>query len=311
MTRIEKINELLRKLQLDIRLEVVLADLISDGLSLEDVIIKSNSLFKRNYHHDIEKTEEVEYGHSRKKKLSIFVNREGIYDGLPEDLFHQPTDSKNETSKAKVIQEIKVQNEYEKSSRLFFLPFEQEFYRQRIKLESEERKFLFETNSDLSGDLFDQLWGFPDFLDSDQKSKLGVLMPVLNQLACDREMMAHMMHILTGDPVSVRTSPPGSHRLSGGPSLGDMRIGVDTVLGGTIFEMQDSLTMTIFIEHPELLADYLPGGKKIIIHEFLCNLFAPFEKEITIELDISQKEVPFVLEEPSYHFARLNYTTTL
>src|ERR1035438_835157 len=87
MTKIEKFNDLLHHMQSDIRLEVVLTDLVMDSLSLDDILIVSNSLFKRSYHHDIEKTVEVEYGLSKKKKLSIVVNREGMYDRLPEDLF--------------------------------------------------------------------------------------------------------------------------------------------------------------------------------------------------------------------------------
>jgi type VI secretion system protein ImpH len=311
MTKIEKFNELLHQMQSDIRLEVVVTDLVIDSLSLEDVLIVSNSLFKRSYHHDIEKTVEVEYGLSRKKKLSIIVNREGIYDRLPEDLFHQPTDNVNYFDKERIIKEIKIQNDLEKASRLFFLPFENEFYRQRVKLESEERKFLFETNSNLSGELFTELWDLPDFLDDFQKSKLGVLMPVLNKIVGDLEMTAFIMESITGDALQIKLGTPSSSVLLEEPVLGKMLLGVDGILAGELHDLQEALTVRIFLNRLDELADYMPGGKKIIIHEFLCNLFIPFETEFIFELDFSRTSLSFVADEETYYLGRLNYTTVI
>lgn len=311
MTKIEKFNDLLHQMQSDIRLEVVLTDLVIDSLSLEDVLIVSNSLFKRSYHHDIEKTVEVEYGHARKRKLSILVNREGMYDRLPEDLFHQPTDSQNYFDKERIIQEIKVQNELEKASRLFFLPFENEFYRQRVKLESEERKFLFETNSHLSGELFNDLWDLPDFLDDSQKSKLGVLMPVLNKIVGDLEMTTFIMERITGDALEIREGPPGTSILMDEPRLGRMVLGVDGILAGQLRDLRSSFTLRIFLSRPEDLADFMPGGKKIAIHEFLCNLLIPFETDFVFELDFTRTSVSFVAENETYYLGRLNYTTVI
>jgi type VI secretion system protein ImpH len=311
MTKIEKFNDLLHQMQSDIRLEVVLTDLVMDSLSLDDVLIVSNSLFKRSYHHDIEKTVEVEYGHGRKKKLSIVVNREGMYDRLPEDLFHQPTDSQNYFDKERIIQEIKVQNELEKASRLFFLPFENEFYRQRIKLEFEERKFLFETNSHLSGELFNEFWDLPEFLDDSQKSKLGVLMPILNRIIGDLEMTAFMIGTITGDSIEFIEGLPHISTITDEPCLGAMVLGVDGILAGDLRDLQSSLIIRLFLEKAEDLADFMPGGKKRVIHEFLCNLFIPFETDFVFELDFSRTSVSFVVENDTFYLGRLNYTTVI
>ncbi len=311
MTKVEKFNELLQHMQLDIRLEVILTDLVRESLSMEDVVIIPNSLFKRNYHHDIEKTVEMEYGLAKRKKLCIIVNREGIYDQLPEDLFHQPSDSKNYSDKEKIILEIKVQNELEKASRLFFLPFEHEYYRQRVKLEAEETKFLFETNSELSGELFNYLWDLPDFLDNYQKSKLGMLMPVLNKIVGNFEMATFILESITGDHIEIRNSPPCKYMLEEEPLLGQVKLGVDTVFGGEVAEMQSSITLKIFLDNWEALSDYMPGGKKIRIHEFLCNLFFPFEKDHIFELNFSRIPVSFVAENEIFYLGRLNYTTVI
>src|ERR1700712_1031115 len=90
----------------DIRMEVVLSELTEHGLRLDDVIIESHSLFKRNYQHDIEAIGNVNHGRSRKTKLSVAVNRQGIYDQLPEDLFHQLSDA-TALGKEEIILELK------------------------------------------------------------------------------------------------------------------------------------------------------------------------------------------------------------
>jgi hypothetical protein len=310
MDKLEKMNELLQQIQTDIRLEVILAELIEDGLGQDEFTVVSSSLFKRNYHRDIEKTEETIYGPAKKKRLSFIVNREGIYDLLPQDLFHQPSDFTDSSNTERIIQEIQIQNELERAGRLFFMPIEQEYYLQRVKLETEERTYLFETNSDLPGEIFDDLWDFPDFLDLIQKSKLGVLMPVLNKIVGDIRLTSLIFNMITGDEITIVESPPLRKNILIEPELGKMNLGIDSILAGEVCSTISSLTLQITVQ-PENLSDYLPGGKKIKIHEFLCNLLLPFEKIVLIDLDLSKSPIPFIAENETSFMGRLNFTTAI
>jgi hypothetical protein len=311
MTDLAQLNGWLQKVGSDIRIEVILTDLITEGLSMDDVVLVSNSLFKRNYHHDIESVSEIEYGTAKKKKLCFVVNREGIYDRLPEDLFHEASETQNDTDKEGMIQEIKVQNEVEKQSRLFFLPLENEFHRQRVKLELEERKFLFETNSALPSEIFDQLWELPEFMDDLQKSKVGVLIPVLNKIAGNIELAGFIIESITGDRVSITKNPPGSFYLTDAPELGEMRLGFDSILGGQVPGLQSGFKVSIFLNELEELTGYMPGGKKIAIHEFLCNLLMPLDTDIVFEPDFSEASAFFIAENDKPYLGRLNYTTVI
>ena len=311
MTKLEKFNGLLQEMQSDIRLEVILTDLIAESLSMEDVILVSNSLFKRNYHYDIESTSETEYGTTKKKKLCFVVNREGIYDQLPEDLIHQASDTAHDTDKEVTIREMKVQQEIEKQSRLFFLPFEHEFYRQRVKLEVEERKFLFETNNVLPGEIFDYLWDLPEFLDDLQKSKLGVLIPVLNKIVGNTELLAFIIESITGNNIEIRERAPGKFLLKDEPQLGEMQLSLNSILGGQVSGLQPGFTVVIFVSETELPADYMPGGKKIAVHEFLCNLLMPLDTDIVFEPDFSKASASFIIENDTSYLGRLNYTTII
>jgi type VI secretion system protein ImpH len=307
----EEISGYLQALRSDIRFEVILADLISENLSMDDVAIESASLFKRNYHHDIESTGEKEYGTNRKKKLLFAINREGIYDQLPEDLFHQVSDTKTVTDTEEAILEIREHNNLEKNSRLFFQPIEQEFYSQRIKLEIEERKFLFETNHVLPGEIFDYLWDLPEFLDDLQKSKLGLLMPVIYKLTGKKHLLPFLFESITGDPVEIRESVTDKYEINSSPVLGNTQLGLDCVLDGSLTGLQPAFTIVIFVSELEKLLDYMPGGKKIVMHEFLCNLFMPLDSEIVLETDFAGTSSSFLLENDMEFQGRLNYTTIL
>jgi hypothetical protein len=305
----EEISGYLQALGSDIRFEVILADLISENLSLDDIAIESESLFRRNYHRDIESTGEKEYGTNKKKKLCFAINREGIYDQLPEDLFHQVSDTKTVTDTEEAILEIREHNILEKNSRLFFQPIEQEFYSQRVKLEIEERKFLFETNHVLPGEIFDYLWELPEFLDDLQKSKLGLLMPVIYKLTGKKHLLPFLFESITGDPVEIRESFTDRYEINHSPVLGNTQLGLDSVLDGCLRGLQPAMTIVIFVSEMEKLPDYLRGGKKIVLHEYLCNLFMPLDVEIVFEINFTRTNPSFVIENESEFQWRLNYTT--
>src|SRR5688572_20793676 len=55
-------------LRADIRLEVLLAEILAEDAVLDDIVVMSNSLFTRNFHRDIEKTGEIQFEQSRKRK---------------------------------------------------------------------------------------------------------------------------------------------------------------------------------------------------------------------------------------------------
>jgi type VI secretion system protein ImpH len=301
---------LLKLLHQDIRLEVVLADLLIENISLDEFLILNTSLFHRNYHHDIEKVEENDYGKLKRTRLCFTVNRNGLYDNLPQDIFHQPADHTNFSGKEKALKELKAQEKMEESARQFFIPFEQEFYRQRIKLEVEERKYLFETNSNISGELFTELWDFPEFMDKLQKSKLGVLMPVINRIAGNQHLISFIIGNITGNSVELVESCPVSITVENKSALGETVLGFNCVLGGQIRGLQRSVTVKIGLDSTDAFDNYLPEGKKNQLYQFLCNLLIPLETDLIFDLYFDQNP-DFQLFDENMSVGRLGYSTII
>ncbi len=309
MPDIERYKELLRNYPLDLRLEVILGELLSDGISFDDIEIATNSVFARSYHYDIEKVEETEYPTTRKKRLRFLVNRDGLYDSLPEDLMHQPT-SEQITNKERVIAEIKVQEAREKEARKFFLPYEQEYYRLRVKLELEERKFMFANSGQMNSEVLSMLWNFPAFLDEQEKAKLGLLMPVLHEVIGDKELGSYLVTHITNDDVEITEGHLPNVLFADAPSLNNTQLGNEFVLGGEYSFTEPQVLWKIKVEGMQNLTQYMPGGRKALVHEYLGNLIMPLEDEINFYLDISSAKEGFVLNEETSS-ARLGFVTYL
>ena len=87
MKELEKLINMINSYPSDIKAEVLMADLIQEGFAESDFIVFFDSLFKRKYSSDILKAEKV-FINDYQELLGIFVARDGLYDLLPEGLFH-------------------------------------------------------------------------------------------------------------------------------------------------------------------------------------------------------------------------------
>jgi hypothetical protein len=311
MQHLEKYKQLISKLAYDIRAEVLLAEMI-DELHTDEIEVAHNSVFSRNVHFDIDKVEEIEYPTTRRRRLRFVLNRDGLYDLLPEDLFHQSIHNQPFYDKEKMLQDIKVQQQREQAAKKFFLPYEQEFFRLRLKLELEEKKFMFSNSGKISTEILSKLWNFPDFLNDEQRIKLSLLMPVMHRLVGNYEVCSFIASDVSGDEVNISEGYQLYSGFSDDPVLGEASLGVELILGGKYQSMEPNTLWNIHVQDISKLMDYMPGGKKTEIHKFLSNLMIPLENELNIELELDAAEATkaFVIGDESLT-GMLGYETYL
>lgn len=298
MHHLEKYRNLINKMPFDIRAEVLLAEMLLDNVHAEEIEIATNSVFARNVHHDIEKVEEIEYPTTKKRRLRFVLNRDGLYDLLPEDLFHQPADPNSSQDIHKMMQEVKEQQAREKGARKFFLPYEQEFFRLRVKLEMEERKFMFANSGKVETDVLSRIWNFPEILDEEQKMKLGLLMPVMHRLVGNNDICSFIATDITGDEVAITETNKSHSGFSSAPVMGEALLGDDFILGGEYQSLEPCNNWKITIGDIKQLTQYMPGGRKAEVHKFLSNLMIPLENEVNFELNVSETAREFILGDP-------------
>lgn len=334
---------------IDLRLEVVLAELIQQGLDpLRDVLIHTWSVFERDYRSDLdleadrviigdarsldkekkrvkigsgtkapineEKPSEWDYDDMMRQAvfLNLVTHRDGLYDYLPEGLFHQPVSKNKDRDNSDWSIEIFEQFEREQGARRFFQPIEQEFYHQRLFLELEERKyFLTEENlrQNDNGELFRGFWRLPaDLLNIRQLNNLLHLLPVAHRITGDTELMSDVFSLILGVPVAITLLPPiscpiedqtlshvvgGENRIESEPDdLGCICLG-NFSLGGIYEDTMPALELRIGPLSIEQFAGFAPGGNSSKLLDLLEGYFIPAETTVVCHL-IPDQESTFI-----------------
>jgi hypothetical protein len=303
-TRLEVVlAEQIERLRNDIRLEVVLAELAYEGINpLRDLLLHPAGLFERSYRHDIGRAAvgnpDVWQGGSaaidstRPQYLNIEVHRDGLYDYLPEGLFHQPSNLGRD--QAEVFDDIDEQARRQRSARQFFQPLEQEFYAQGLLMELEERKYLLNEENlrkNDQGAVLRQFWGIPpDLLDLRQLTNLLHLLPIAHRLVHNTQLVTEVFTLILGVPVSIRTIPPLTHLITltdtDVPTPNDLskaELG-SFALEGVYQDTMPAYEISVGPLPPSRLNEFLANGKSRKVMDLLIEYFMPYETDVVDHL---------------------------
>jgi type VI secretion system protein ImpH len=287
----------------DLKVEFILAELMKTSLDPDNTVIHALGIFKRRYSKDLVRGEIKEYRESKRQFLELSVHRNGLYDLLPNGLFHQPQNRKSNLNPAQAIEEHKYQKQVERESRLFFLPFEQELYRLSLFLEIEERKSIFTTQNVLNNQAFIDFWHIPDFFNEQQICNLLYILPLAASVVGDKLLTRLCFESILNDHVGIFESAPVRHEVTetGNSILNNVYLGADFVIENSFSEVAPCLEIHITPSRQEDLIQYLEGGVKMKMLEFLLGYFTPFENDVRIHLVSGEK---FTLAEDPHHADR-------
>jgi type VI secretion system protein ImpH len=293
----------------DLKLEFILGELMESGLDPDEVVINALGIFRRRYGKDIVAGEIREYRTNKRQYVNLDINRNGIYDLLPKGLFHQPQNRINNISPAQAIEEYKLQNQIEKDSRIFFLPFEQEFYRLLLLLEAEERKSIFDIQNVFRSRVFIDFWNIPDFFNERQTCNLLYLLPLASFIVGNNKLTKLCLESIMNDRFEIIESLPLNHSVpeTGFADLNSVYLGVNFVIGENYREVASGLDVYIHPTTAEDIISYLEGGEKLKMLQFMFDFFLPFESDVTTH--IVSGEMFELSEESSY--SRLGINTTI
>lgn len=308
MEQIDQFAEAVRKLRNDIRAEVVAADLFSEGLPADHLIAMHGGQHKRAYRRDIDDISCESY-RSRQRYLVLRLNRDSIYDSLPQGLFHQQKAPADGGSLSSMLDDYRRGKEEEREARAFFTPFENEFFIQKTAIEALEIELL----TCFAKNRFDS--SFLEMLDIDPDlpghliSKLISLLPYADQIAGNIPLAAQCLELILGEKVSYEKKPciPAEASLL---HFDLPRLGIDFILGEEVDPDLFFIEFSIGPVKKEDVPLYLEGG---INRKFLKNFFGFFiaaELEVRTTIKTTEQEEQFSMgEEPGV--ALLGYTTTL
>lgn len=244
--------------------------------------------------------------------IVVEVNRESIYDYMPEGVFHRPTLGGIQSGTASVIEAIREQRRNEADNRLFFSPFEQEASLQEI------RALLHEQCIDNKGmyhnllQLLYPLWPLLEQLDSATAKIFIYLLPFFCLTSGNKKWLTKMLQSLLGYPVSITETP---HLMKIDKQnlpidLLNKKLGISTQLCGNHIDGSTNWQLTIGPMAAEDAKAFLPGSK---LNRLLQAIYENFSPEDTIiEQQISIQHSSFRLgAKTGSPMGHLGYTTFL
>lgn len=279
--------------------EIQLATELKEGLSLNDFVIKPLGVFRRTAAKDIESITTVHSEKDNSEKIVLQLNRNGLYDLLPEGLFHQPANRKAFKSTKEALEEIDDQLAKEASARKFFLPLEQEFFLSRLLVELEERKYFVSLGNISFNHIFKQFWGLFPELTIKQATNLMYLLPLAHDIAGDKTKTISCFESILGEPVSITFGDALAIKANNVKiaTTKQVRLGDDFVMGDTFTELIASANINIGPISNSSLVDYLPGGKREKLLQFLLNNFIPFDWDLVLNFEIDKNQRIFSIAE--------------
>jgi len=297
-----KIASELIQSKVDYRAEVLSGEIIDKGIKPADVSIRRVGGFRRRFDRDLQSVTNAS-DDPVGDEIVLNVNREGLYDFLPEELFHFETNlkQKNEITFTKKHQ-IKV--EQEANARSFFAPVESEFSSLLIALEQKEKNSADRSfGEELISDFFDPGQQRRNFANL-QNAKLNYFMPLSYKLRGKVEFIEFILTSLLNKKLKcVIDNMLTVAKFPDGEKLGNSILGVNSILGSEI-EIRQKCCNLHFFELDRLeTVDFMPGGKVLSVIRQVLDFFLPNMFDFEIFANYKESESYFSLgdqENPSF-----------
>lgn len=311
MKKLDYISNDIQRLKDDIRAEVIINEILENNqINDEQFVIRKEGQFSRAYRFDILNSEITDYNYDSTQILTVSLSRDSIYDILPENIFHK---SKSDTPGKDVdimIREYNEQKKQQKSTRRFFQPFENEFFRYGVKTEKFESNFLSELNASSAPEMFYNFWNiskdFPPLL----ISKFIRILPFAYKIVGDIPLASKILGILLEEKVVFKYRNHQEYAdQSQAISLGSTRLGLDTITGTHYNDYSCHLDIEIGPLEKTPLSDYIHDGSKKKFIDMFFEHFFPIEVEINTNIILQQDKTKFKLK--SSQQTVLGYNTSI
>ncbi len=301
----------LASLPFDINAEVLAGGLLENNEELADsgqIQIRPLGHINRAAGREVMNVNGSAFNAAGKELVYIDINRESLFDSLPEMLFiWQDGNYEDEIEKAQHLAR------QEAMTRRFFLPFEESFYRTRIELELAERSAI----KGLTNFLLD-IYGLKNEKEEgnqEQMLSLALVLPFMNRIVGDLELTSSLLTALLRKKVKISTQKPQQMPIpeEQQTSIGNGLLGVDFMLGDTFSDGIRSIQVAVSDVLPVEVENWLPGGnqRRLLEEQFFPYVLTAGE-QVELSIQIKEAEAYFSLGDGDHAALNiLGYTTKI
>jgi len=309
--RIKKPNQI----DTDFKAASIAAEIIENEMvSTGDVMILPKGPKKRAYDKEIAGITVDKKSEDKKQVTTIWVNRDGFYDMLPEGLFHRPPASSVMITEEDMIKDIKARREEEKQTRRFFAPFEAELNYFRTLVELYENRLDKKNEYDELINIFLTEWQEFECFTKKQMLILIHVLPVIHEQRNNINFVSSIINMMFNVPLSLhyKTVYPKQKNntiINGGTALGAGTLGVNFI-AGQVIEAERKLIMNIGPVSATRMLEFLPGTSAAKAIDVLLSYFIPLGTEVQLNLLADPASQKLVIGGAGAN-ATLGYTTYL
>lgn len=281
---LEEVIDHIRCLHEDVRAEVVVGELLDNQVQQDAVTMQMENVFSRAFARDIlgAKLDDSQPYHPF---ITLQLSRDGLYDRLPEGLFHEFS-SQRRGGVSEMVAHYKKQQQEELQARKFFRPIEHEFFLQRVFLEQREKHLLFDAFGKDADQLFLSFWNISPNLPRVSVNRLVKLLPYMHRIAGNIPLVQLCLQVILEEKVSIVCDhAPQQVKSSSGIPLGECRLGMDTLAGEDFYTDMPVMKVTIGPLQQRRIYDYLPWQPYGQLLETCYSFLLPADVEIETILE--------------------------
>lgn len=276
--------ELINKLDSNFRSDVVAAGMIDCGIAADKIVILRREGNTRETDKEIVDIEyKQDYEGNGQDVWLIKANRQGIYDLLPEGMFHHV--GVKENNKEAIIHSFRSQDIQERMIRRFFSLYEAEVEHTRVEIQLAEFRYDRPDKHRTFVDTMSGLW--PVIRDMDSRTAMLFIrtVPYIAEIRNSYAQIAQAVSMITGHEVRIDTGVALRTPQMKPVRLNSMRLGVNSVLMGKVGVTCAKVFVT---PNREYLRELLPGRTQYNVLQTLLEVF--LSNVVDYEINIKPKE---------------------
>lgn len=291
MIESDSVHKLICNFHQDFKAETIAAEIAEQGTDPEQILIQMLGSLKRTFSNDV-KTVETEIFEDRKEYTVVKTAREGIYDMLPQGLFHHPTAHKSARSEKEIIAAMKRRRAEEMNARMFFLPIEATLNHLRIEMALHENRLDKRSHYADLVQLFASQWDIFQYLDGRQANIFLHLVPIIHDIRDNHTRIEEVMEMMFEVKVAItlRNQKPLQPADLMFSRLAETALGVNLTTGNVQFdEGVDEILLVIGPMDTALYRDFMPGGNSNKILDLLCDYLLPVHADVVTRFEMMEK----------------------
>ncbi len=286
----------------DFRAEVIAAELIENGTPPDNILIVPLGAMDRPQRKDIDSVEQEISDYDNREFILIKTHKEGLYDKLPEGLFHSPIAHVSNKGEKGVIDAIRLHRKEEKEARRFFLPLDAAINSVRVQIALYENQLDKKFHYNELVNIFSGHWEIFKYLTIRQANIFLQVLPILHQVRDQWPEIAGILEQMFEAPVTIqaRTFKPGSKSASANAqtiqsALGTSVLGVDMITGSITNEPGSIEIVIKFGPVTAVQLQQFTTGKQQKTIGMLCDYFFPADVDVAIDYELEPGERGFRL----------------